>query len=425
MRKLVVAYIIENDEDVIELSIKSIERIADAVVIIDGNKEPGRYQKYANKFEKSTYVHYPYQHKSLGANGHQRNKYLEVLKKEYMDWYCLVLDADEVLDDKSYIDWNALEEVDRNNGVTIFNPRMIHYINHFGQEDASSEIHWCLGRFFKVTPDVFYPEVEHPLIQNDNTESHENGKTMMCNDMVLHHLGYCKEMFNIRKKYLNHKKKSNIHTKEFLQDWYYSHLTGKYPVRQFNYDNVPMIIKDYFSMEDTEEPHYFFNRQQLEPKHMLEVLTWNEYFKPKTVLEIGCGFAQRSWCFERIGAKAEAFDISKYAINKTPFKVSSMHVCNVAQFVPDKTYDFVFIYDLLEHIRYEEIDLILDTISKTGNAFLFSIPFIGDPNLENDRTHIIKETKEWWVKKINSHGMHVEDTPSHFQHQHQILVARK
>ena len=37
MNKLIIAYIVENDEDVFELSYKSIKDVADEVLIIDGN----------------------------------------------------------------------------------------------------------------------------------------------------------------------------------------------------------------------------------------------------------------------------------------------------------------------------------------------------------------------------------------------------
>jgi len=57
--------------------------------------------------------------------------------------------------------------------------------------------------------------------------------------------------------------------------------------------------------------------------------------------------------------------------------------------------------------------------------FLFSIPFIGDPNLEKDPTHKIKQTKEWWLNKLKEHGFKIVETPKYFLYWPQIIVAQK
>lgn len=42
-----------------------------------------------------------------------------------------------------------------------------------------------------------------------------------------------------------------------------------------------------------------------------------------------------------------------------------------------------------------------------------------------DKTHIIKETKEWWIKKIQSHGIIIKETPKDWLYANQILVGEK
>ena len=64
-------------------------------------------------------------------------------------------------------------------------------------------------------------------------------------------------------------------------------------------------------------------------------------------------------------------------------------------------------------------------MSKFGKKFLFSIPFIGDPNLDNDKTHIQKKTKEDWIELIESYGIKLEEVPLHFLFREQILIGRK
>ena len=52
--------------------------------------------KLGDKFE---IIQNEFNQDDAGMNGKQRNFYLSYLKKNYMDWNCLCLDADEVLDD--------------------------------------------------------------------------------------------------------------------------------------------------------------------------------------------------------------------------------------------------------------------------------------------------------------------------------------
>ena len=61
-------------------------------------------------------------------------------------------------------------------------------------------------------------------------------------------------------------------------------------------------------------------------------------------------------------------------------------------------------------------------MEKYGNKFLFSIPFRGDPNLDLDKTHIIKETKEWWVKKLSEY-FNIKDAPKDWLFHQQMLIG--
>ncbi|MEK6884726.1 MAG: hypothetical protein AABY22_34155, partial [Nanoarchaeota archaeon] len=64
-------------------------------------------------------------------------------------------------------------------------------------------------------------------------------------------------------------------------------------------------------------------------------------------------------------------------------------------------------------------------ILKINGSVVFSIPFIGDPNLEADPTHIIKETKEWWINKIKNAGFDIIPTPEHFLFKEQMIIGAK
>jgi len=427
MSKLVVAYIVENDEDVFPLSFDSVKDVADHIVVVDGNHYSEPYKEnceqgwqYTNMYKsKCSLISNPYPHEELGANGKQRNVYLKHLKKHFLGDWCLVLDADESVNNLQQLK-DDLDHFEKQEAVFV-HPRMIHFIKDLAHEDSTSKYHWCIGRIFKIRDDLHYPEVEHPILQCDD----KSAFCMYYNKIILYHLGYCREIFGLRKKYLNHLQKSNIHSKSFLHHWYYAHITGQYPTTNFDIETLPNVLKDYFMPSNIMNVHYFKDRMGLEDKHMLEALLWNEYFKPKRSLEVGCGAGQRSWVLKKMGVDALGFDISEYIIGASPFNsgnLSQNDVCMFDYSLGD--FDFVFTYDLLEHVKYEDLDEALRNIKQYGTKnFLFSIPFLGDANLEKDKTHIIKESKEWWEKKISGVGIKIVETPKHFMFSEQLIIG--
>ena len=89
-------------------------------------------------------------------------------------------------------------------------------------------------------------------------------------------------------------------------------------------------------------------------------------------------------------------------------------------------HDLVIAYDVLEHIPKEKIDIALNKIKNNCTRWLLvSVPTIGDPNLKADDTHKIKETKEWWLAKIQEHGFKIVPTPQYFLFANQVIIGEK
>lgn len=117
MVKLVVVVMGQNCEKFIEMCLESVKQ-ADAIIYCDG----GSTDKTLNIVRDFLSIHQKgydytikqsYNQEDLGMNGKQRNFYLDYVKKNYPGWYCLVLDADEVLDEggiqkiKEFLDKNG------------------------------------------------------------------------------------------------------------------------------------------------------------------------------------------------------------------------------------------------------------------------------------------------------------------------------
>ena len=160
MNKLVVVILGENCEKFIEMCLESVKD-ADAIVYCDGGSK--RIMEYEEDFldrYKAILIENTYNQSDPCMNGKQRNFYLKYLKENYPDDWCLVLDADEVVDD-----FNKIKEFIQTAKHGLYSVKMRHFIGDLGHEDATREQHFVPNRLFKISSAAYYPEIEHPVLQ--------------------------------------------------------------------------------------------------------------------------------------------------------------------------------------------------------------------------------------------------------------------
>ena len=143
----------------------------------------------------------------------------------------------------------------------------------------------------------------------------------------------------------------------------------------------------------------------------------------KDIIFIGDGLGVRTLASKIIGLNVLGTDISKYAIDNSICKENMIQDDIVNTKITEQA-KLVVCYDILEHLKYEDLDKALSNISKLGLNFIFSVPFLDDPNLEADPTHIIKEDKEWWIKKLSEYFI-IKDAPQDWLFHEQILIGEK
>lgn len=239
--RLSVCYIIENENnDYFKASLKSIDSIADEIIIIDGGSTDGTLEYIASLNNSRIKVfNIPYQHKSKGADGRQRNEYLKVATG---DWI-LVLDADEIVDDGALL--FKTEYMETNTGFEVFDIHMEHFFYNFGLLDASfagqpqfdpNYVNYVPRRFFKRVPGLNYAEVEHPVLLGNFKDV---GKI---DDIVIYHLAEVKGQLLTFKKYRNQVKKSNMHNPTYLKWWKEARLMGEYPVKPITLEDISSTI---------------------------------------------------------------------------------------------------------------------------------------------------------------------------------------
>ena len=442
-RKLVVAIIGQDCAEWLKLCMASVEGIADHIIFINGKNEPNEFNDECYKhfmtyndfwitdkpdaiinpsLHKHIMINRPFEHDHPGAIGRARNAYLKFIQKHFPGDWCLVLDADEVVDEE----FKEVAEILKSDSVEweIACPKMRHTINTLGVEDVSQPEHHVPGRLFKISNDLYYPETEHATLSSKRLMKAYSPDGSY-DGFVIWHLGYSLDMFRLKRKYDNHVKKSEMHSKDFLRNWYLSHLLSRFPVAQFSPTDLPKVVKDYFGIIDDE---FYFAGRGLEAKHFIDAKHWKDFFAlddESAVIELGCGLGPRVYALNSYGVDTIGVEISQWAVDhKMHPKVEQGDITKSESL--DGYYDLVVCYDVLEHLEHEELDKVLDSI-KHGypNHLLISVPVIGDPNLLNDPTHKIFETRQWWEKHIASYGFEIIPTPQHFLYKEQVIIAKR
>ncbi len=114
-----------------------------------------------------------------------------------------------------------------------------------------------------------------------------------------------------------------------------------------------------------------------------------------TVLELGCGIGAFSYLLSRIvrNGRVEAVDISPESIALAKSRIQrkniQFRVSDILHYQPDQaSYDFITLFDVIEHIPLDEHDLLFKTIS--GHMSEQSRLLVNIPNphyIEYDRIH--------------------------------------
>jgi len=424
--KLIVVIMGQNCEKHIGMCLESVKD-ADQIVYCDGGSDnrfwenPEWEDKWfdtnvwnmkviENKFDKS----------DKAMNGKQRNFYLNYIKENYPNDWCIVLDADEVVED-----YQRLKNImGYTKDIVGMNVKMRHFIGDLGHEDATHETHFVPMRLFKISAAKSYPEHSHPVLQVEGGIANTTVTTIW-------HLGHLpiEYMNYINNRYKQHAEDSLIHTPEFLRWWRDSHLFGRYPVRVVNPREIPKIIYDGLNLNFEE---MYSNTEQIEMKHHLMVKQWYDYFKPESVLDLGCGRGSYLHYWQWFAGKTMGLDNNQWAVNNA--FASNIHCADISKFdlktefiagKPCKAdrWDLITAIDVLEHLNDAELKNVLQMMAEGGKKFLFSIPFIGDPNLDADKTHKQFMTKMDWINYIQSFGIKIKEPPIHWLFKEQILIG--
>lgn len=119
----------------------------------------------------------------------------------------------------------------------------------------------------------------------------------------------------------------------------------------------------------------------------------------KSLLDVGCGYNEfvQNARAAIPGIRAIGVD---FACPGADVKASATELP-----FPDKSFEVVTSFDMLEHLLPEQVDLALSEFARVAHSFVFSIAYRPSNVKWNGETlHPTVETEEWWIRRIMRAG---------------------
>lgn len=150
-------------------------------------------------------------------------------------------------------------------------------------------------------------------------------------------------------------------------------------------------------------------------KAMARFLTAELSLYGKTVLDYGCAKGYLVKALMQEGVDCYGFDISEYAISKAHDDVRercySPSQTSLERLLLDTRIETVVSKDVLEHLDEGQLYEFLKCVKDSSVKYVYIVvplsseddhPYV-IPAYENDITHILRKSKEWWIDKLTTH----------------------
>ena len=149
-------------------------------------------------------------------------------------------------------------------------------------------------------------------------------------------------------------------------------------------------------------------------------------FRPKMVLDVGCGCGSfvREARIARV--KAVGIDFSEYAIENALEGAKKWVSVGDARDIrfPDGSFDFVLATDVMEHIYLEDVDRVIDELCRVSSKWIFlQIATVGMKDKPTDgyilrkgepipleievytvAGHVLVQSETWWEERLKRPG---------------------
>lgn len=123
------------------------------------------------------------------------------------------------------------------------------------------------------------------------------------------------------------------------------------------------------------------------------VLDW----KPKSLLDVGCGYNEFVKQVRESGITSTGVD----------FACPGADIIAEAQNLPfsDKQFDVLTAFDVLEHLLPSDVDIVLKEFVRVSERFIFSISYSPSAyKWQGETLHPTVMPEKWWLERIEAAG---------------------
>ena len=139
------------------------------------------------------------------------------------------------------------------------------------------------------------------------------------------------------------------------------------------------------------------------------IVSYTDIHTSRTIMDFGCAKGYLVHALRLLGRQAFGVDISGYAISQAPKEVNG-HVREIEPYTDNfKECDLLLAKDILEHIPYDHIVDQMNVLRSRCHYIFAIIPLAENgkyiiPAYELDKSHFIREDKDWWIKIFQDAG---------------------
>lgn len=126
-----------------------------------------------------------------------------------------------------------------------------------------------------------------------------------------------------------------------------------------------------------------------------------EEFKPKSVVDFGCGIGSYLYFFLRLGCEVQGYERSEKALNYALIERKMLTKHDLRKpLTLKRTYDLTLCFEVMEHISRKFENQVLETICSSSDLICLSAatPQQGGMDHVNERLH------EYWIQEMKKRG---------------------
>jgi len=160
--------------------------------------------------------------------------------------------------------------------------------------------------------------------------------------------------------------------------------------------------EEYFKNYGIEKRPYGWNQW-----HTIHTIQFKQLFNPKRVLDVGCARGAYLSGWRQIGIEAEGIDISEWAVKNPCDKRLKLSQGDITKGLPypDKSFDLVTCFDVLEHLTEEDIHKAIKELRRISSKWVVISTLFKDVERHRDMfyadpTHLTFRTKQWWFDHL-------------------------